>query len=156
MGTSQCQNCHSLAAQVAVSMTCHLEVLAIILCNISALCLHVDLWKSLHYAAFSCDKTHGMINTKGDISFGLWFSGLQTMAACSLPIPWDFTKHRGRRLWWKSRVHWIVAKEQRKRVKGTGTLLFSSLAYCWRPNLLLVDPPLDGIKSSPSSIPATH
>lgn len=133
-------------------MTCHLKVLTIILCNIGALCWHVDRGESLHYAAFSCDRVHGMINTRGDIFFGLWFSGLQTMAACSLPIPWDFTKHRGRRLWWKSRVHWIVAMEQRKRGKGTGTLISSSLAYSWSPNLLPVDPPLDGIKSSPSSI----
>lgn len=134
-------------------MTCHLQVLAIILCDISALRLHVDWGKSLHYAAFSWDKTHGMINTtRGHISFGLWVSGWPTMAACSLPTPWDFTKHHGRRLWWKSHVHWIVAKEQRKSGKGTGTLIFSSLAYSWSPNLLLVDPPLDGIKSSPSSI----
>lgn len=123
MGTSQCQNCHcqnchSLAAQVAVCMTCHLQVLAIILCNISVLCLHVDRGKSFHYAAFSCDRAHGMINREEMFSLDYGSQGCRPWLLALFLYP-GISQSIVVGNWWESRVHWIVAREQRKRGKGT-------------------------------------
>lgn len=93
-----------------------------------------------------------MINIRGKVFFGMWFPGLLPRVACPLAVPWGGTECYAGSSWWRTPVHLIVARKQRKRQEGTGTLVSLSWVHSWSPNILLVDPPLNEIIPSSGNI----
>lgn len=82
----------------------------------------------------------------------MWFPGLLPRVACPLAVPWGGTECYAGSSWWRTPVHLIVARKQRKRQEGTGTLVSLSWVHSWSPNILLVDPPLNEIIPSSGNI----